>query len=493
MIEQESTPEDLQGPPLSEGESYTPRPARPFAPRGEPDTRAAYKRDWYLANRQRILSDLHAESAESPKKQRTAEWKAKSHKRRSAAAKRHWKTMPTSKRHNLLKNLDAGREKQAAKFAEKRPAWKVIKGRLEGASLIELAERNGTSRVPIRLVVRSVNLPEGKRYRCDRGRPFTRGSGTGLQKSLGFTKDEFAAESGIRNRRIVIWLTAPTKNLDPAEVLTCVELRSREAKRFLDEKSVEGIPRVDRYERAAVLRTLFPRLKAEYKLLLDTIPAVRGFLKQNASDCQEEELANFVIEQAQAEKRGEVPGEDFQTLLCWLPQLMSWLLANQSELKGSELSRLLVLDLLKSTCSCSDLSRRIMQDAVSDAVPFELRRLRDVRRLLSVGSTTGVELPKPVRGASRKPRKSQAFREEVLNTLPRFTSAYEVDRKSKRESLNIDFRMARLHKEGFSPREINAVLESRTPRSAAIHCAATRNKIQLKTAQNLFSISKFPK
>jgi hypothetical protein len=496
MSEPENTPAAIETPePSDEGLhkqeiEYRPRPARPFKARGgSKKNRADLDHEYYLQKREGILTTRHREYT---KKVRTPEERALSKMRMSAAKKQSWKKMLAAKKQNVRRALDAGRAVQLAKFAERRPAWKIIKARLEGALLKEIAAKNGTGLKPIRLVVHSVDLPEGKRYFCDRSRPFTRGSGTEVQKSLGFTMDEFAVELGIRKRRVAIWLTNPTKNLDPSEARGCIKLRNQQAEKFLDEKTIRGLSFVDRYDRAAVLATLFPRLKAEYRLLLDTIPAIRAFLKQSASDCQEEELANFVIERAQEEKRGELPGRNFLALVRWLPQLMPWLLENQSKLKGSELARLLVTDLLAFTCSCSDLSgRTIIGSAVSASnavAALEVRRIRDLRSRIRGGLASAPALPrKKYRHAESWKPKAELFRSHVQATLPTFRAAFRELRQAKRAApLNSTAWRDRLRQEKHSDAEIDAVFLSKTAEAAAIRCAAIRQGLNPKTAQNLY-------
>ena len=48
--------------------------------------------------------------------------------------------------------------------------------------------------------------------------------------------DEFAAELGIRKRRVVIWLTKPTNHLDPSEAVAASKIpRNQQAEQFLDD------------------------------------------------------------------------------------------------------------------------------------------------------------------------------------------------------------------------------------------------------------------
>jgi hypothetical protein len=502
MSPPENTPNTMQTPApskeeLREDENYTPRPPRPFTPRSGSGKLARYKHDRYLANRDRILGDLHAESMKSPKKERTPAWKAKSHKRRSTAAKRHWKKMPAAKRQNALRALDAGRAVQAAEYAEQRRPWEIIKRRLGGEEYNTLVKLFGPK--PVQYCLRGADIPKGKLCLYDRARPFTRGSGTALQKSLGFTKAEFAQRIAIRERRVAIWLTKPDNHLERSEAIKCADLRDKVAKKLLSDDRIRGLSHLDSYSRANVLFTVFPNLKSEYKLLLEIIPEVRAFLKGRESACEEEQLGNFVFDGAQRETRGELSGHDFRVLLRWLPQLAKWILANQARLTASEPTRLLAFDLLATTCFCSP---KIVKAAISNtADPYGAQRMRELIRQHVTITPTSAQIAIAASGTAplpSKPRKkyqhepswkskASLFRAQVQVTLPTFREALRELRQTKRAApLNPTAWRDALRQKKHSDAEIDAVLGSKTSEAAAIRCAAVRRGLKLKTAQNLY-------
>jgi len=209
--------------------------ARPFVPRGGLGKYADYKHRWYLQNRDRILRERIAARRAAPTEP-TPEEKQRSHRRRSTAGKRRWKNASPKERAKILEILRAGRLAGQTKLSAQRREWDAIKLRLGGLSIKGTALKLGLGpkrRKRVRTAIRSVDLPEGKRYLCDRGKPFTRESGTRLCKALGQSYGEFAALIGVRARRPAIWLTNSSKHLDPSEAQRCMDLRDRIAKALL--------------------------------------------------------------------------------------------------------------------------------------------------------------------------------------------------------------------------------------------------------------------
>jgi hypothetical protein len=103
----------------------------------------------------------------------------------------------------------------------------------------------------------------------------------------------------------------------------------------------------------------------------------------------------------------------------------------------------------------------------------------------------------PARGGRRKPRKYQhapswkpkatLFHEQVLVTVPTFCELFRELRQAKRATpLDATVWRDHLRKKKRSEIEIDAVLQSRTAEAAAIRCAAVRERLKLKTAQNLY-------
>jgi len=357
---------------------YQPAPPRPFKSRGGTGKHAAYKHGWYLENRQRILLGRHAKSAKSPKKQRTPEWKARSHKRRSIAAKRHWKKMSATARQKALGILAVGRSLKQAQYSDRRRHWEAVRARLEGASFNTIVAQIGPSLKSVNYCFRSTDLPKGKRYIFHRGHPFTRGDGTQLRESLGLACHEFAQRVGVRERRPMIWLTKPQNHLWPPEALRCMIFRRAVADRLLAGSTRSALRGYDAYDRRAVLMALFPSLRMEYKLLLETIPDLRRFLLDHPS-CSEEEIAKFALQQAQRETNGELQSRGFRFLLWWLPELMPLIVPIQGRFAGDENARFLVYELLAGTCGTSP---KIIKSALSDTVrPAKPRRMRELLRI----------------------------------------------------------------------------------------------------------------
>src|SRR5260370_41105538 len=81
---------------------------RPFKPRGGKGKHAAYKHEWYLENRQRILDIRRAEYAKSPKKLLTPEERAKSTDKMAASKSRGWNRMPATRRQRVRQALQDG-------------------------------------------------------------------------------------------------------------------------------------------------------------------------------------------------------------------------------------------------------------------------------------------------------------------------------------------------------------------------------------------------
>src|SRR5260370_37214627 len=81
---------------------------RPFKPRGGKGKHAAYKHEWDLENRQRILDIRRAEYAKSPKNLLTPEERAKSTDKMAASNRRGWKRMPTTRGKELLQTWKDG-------------------------------------------------------------------------------------------------------------------------------------------------------------------------------------------------------------------------------------------------------------------------------------------------------------------------------------------------------------------------------------------------
>lgn len=325
--------------------------------------------------------------------------------------------MPATKRKRVLRALKAGVATQQEQLAARRRewAWEAVKERLNGGTVRPLLRKYGKG---VLRVLRDGDIPRRKKFVCDRGVLFTRGEGTKLRIALGYTGAEFAkristASHTVSEKRPLIWLTHPEKSMEPAEARECIALRSRVAAKLLADETVRGLSNLDGYDRGGVLATLFPRLRLENLLLLKTVPALIAFLKSRESLCSEKDIGNAVFDLAAAEQSGDTPGDAFRSLLQWLPELISWITANQVRLRADgahqfKSKQSLVFDLLAYSCSCSP---KVVNAAVSykkgTVAPRGMREL--VRRYFPAASENALEVTPPKRRRGPKPKKAAIF------------------------------------------------------------------------------------
>jgi hypothetical protein len=390
--------------------SLTHKPPRPFKSRGGKSEHAAYKHQWYLDHRQAILETRSAEYAKVPKKLLTPDERTKSNRKMAATKRRGWKNMPATKRKRVLQALKDGMTTQQEQLAGRRRewAWEAVKERLNGGTVRPLIRKYGKG---VLRVLRDGDIPRRKKFVCDRGVLFTRGEGTKLRSALGYTGVEFAkristTSHAVSEKRPLIWLTHPEKSMEPAEARECVALRSRVAAKLLADDTVRGLSNLDGYDRGGVLVTLFPRLRMENFVLLKTVPALIAFLKSRESSCSEKEVGDAVFDLAAREKRGEMSGDSFRTLLRW-PELVPWITANQERLRAEVVDRFktkqsLIFDLLAHSCSCSP---KVVKAAVSyQKSHVEPRRMRELIRRYFPDPAANLPAAASVSG-TRKPRK----------------------------------------------------------------------------------------
>jgi hypothetical protein len=276
-----------------------------------------------------------------------------------------------------LTGLNAGRAAQLERFQRERREWDAIALRVNGASLIEIADKLGfgKSRKRVRTAVRSVDLPEGKRYTCDRGQPFTRGSGINLYKALNQTAADFAtlvstAAHPVRERRIMIWFTNRQKNLMPIETQACTNLRDRIARALLAQDGKRGR---DSYDRREILAALFPRFREEYKTLGLSLRGIGALLKENPS-AKESEISAFVIQRAKDEVKGELSTTCYRELIRWLPQLMPTIIAHRAAIRGTKAPHRVAFEILAETMGApTKIVRDAIEEQIKPASPDKMR------------------------------------------------------------------------------------------------------------------------
>jgi hypothetical protein len=279
--------------------------------------------------------------------------------------------------------MEAGRAIQLERFQNERREWDAITLRVNGASLKEIAVKLGfgESRKRVRTAVRSVDLPEGKRYQCDRGQPFTRGFGVELYATLNLARPDFALlvstpEHPVREQRIVIWYTNRKKNLMPIEARACIGLRDKIAYRLLGQDGKRGR---DSYDRRKVLAALFPRFHDEYKTLGQSLRAIGAFLEKN-HEANESDIGAFVIERAKEELRGDVDTNHWRALIRWLPErpsewkqaskdrfppLMAAIIAHRAAITGTKNPHRAAIEIQADTMG---VPAKILRDAIEEQI-----------------------------------------------------------------------------------------------------------------------------
>jgi hypothetical protein len=497
-------------PPVAD-DTYHPQPPKPFVSRGRSGKHAGRLHEYYLQKREKILTERHNKNmrAQDERAEPTAEEQQASHRRRSDAAKRWQKEMSSEAKAASRRRMDAGRAVQLARYKAERREWEAITLRVNGESLKDIATKLGGSRQRVSRAVRSVDLPEGKRYLCDRGQPSTHESAIELCKMLCQSSREFAAlistpNHPVQERRVVILYTNRQGNLDPAEAQLCIDLRDRAARALLS----HGKYGLDGYDRREVLAALFPRYREEYQMLRATLRGVRGFLAANP-DAQESGIAGFVIGQAQAEKRGEFHTSCYRELIRWLPErpadretpkdrlprLMPVIFAHRADIAGSRVLNLVAVEVLADTIGAP---AKIAQKAIVNHVkPAPPKRIRELLRLCP-------ELAQPAPAIRPKPRKIREPRKIVQETseyklaravdgiLPKCQEAIQA-RRASQKSWPADKRRweSEIRKVGFTAQpEIDILIRSRTPAVAAANIIATRKGLIPKSVQNAWSAHK---
>src|SRR5579862_3895004 len=78
------------GTPATDETAYRPPPPRPFVSRGRSGKHAGRRHEYYLQNREKILTERHIKNrrAREQRAEPTAEEKRRTHERRSTAAKK---------------------------------------------------------------------------------------------------------------------------------------------------------------------------------------------------------------------------------------------------------------------------------------------------------------------------------------------------------------------------------------------------------------------
>ena len=276
-----------------------------------------------------------------------------------------------------LRALDVGRAIQLERMQAERREWEAIVLRVNGASLIEIADKLGfgKSRKRVRTAIRAVDLPKGKRYLCDRGQPFTRGSGIALYKTLNQTGGDFARLVStpmlpMRERRIIIWFTKRQCNMVPIEASACVDLRNRIARRLLGQDGTRGR---DSYDRREVLAALFPRFREEYKILGRSLRGIGTLLEDN-SEASESDIAAFVIALAKDEVSGKTGTSCYRELIRWLPHLMPFIVAHRAAIAGAKNPHRVAFEILADTMgSPVSILRDAIEERVRPATPDKMR------------------------------------------------------------------------------------------------------------------------
>jgi hypothetical protein len=466
------------GTPAADETAYCPRPPKPFVSRGGSGKHAGRHHEYYLRKREKILTERHNKNmkAREERAEPTTKEQQASHRRRSDAAKRWQKEMSSEAKAASRRRMDAGRAVQLARYKAERREWEAIRLRLNGASLIEIAEKLGFGKSPVRVrtAVHSVDLPESKRYLFDRGQLFTRGTGVQFYKSLRQSYAEFAAlisEPGrtVRARRIKPWFTNSGYCLDPRDAQACIGLRDRVAKELLA-KDTRRLG-FDSYSRPEVLAALFPRYREEYQLLRATLPSLRTFLESN-SGAGEPEIAAFVIGEAQREKTEKSKSRAFRELVRWLPGLMTVLIRQKTGIAGDLVINRLAVELLAETIGVSLPIVRHVINRRSPPMPPE--RMRDLLRLCP-------ELAQPTPAARSKagaPKKEkqqfEVFGEQWEQIIPRFEQGKRLARDG----------VASLRAGNFSDLEIDCIMGSRNAKTAAIRWISKKQGMNFQTGKN---------
>jgi hypothetical protein len=429
---------------------------------------AARGRKSYLKHRDRILGDLRAKYQ---KPERSLEWKAESHNRRSFAAKLHQKNLGERERQRQQEILSAGRDKMIAEAETDRleNQWDAMKLRLDGAEYETIISSYGSFN-KINRWFRDADIPEGNPCKYDRAYAFTRGSAISLMPSIGCTSPEFARllksrDPRFRERRTIIWFNGKEKKLVPWEAKLCIALRKDVAAKLLADETVRGLSPLEDYNRSRVLVTLFPGLKREHKLVLETLPAVRLFLRATPN-ATEKHIANFIIERAREEKRGDLAGSDFRLLLRWLSELMPWIIAKGARISGEELLGPIAIDLVAYTCDCS---RKIVRSTIyNGALPYDSREMHQlVRNHFSVEPVPAVKVskkggPPALPEKEKRPFTVGAAVEQAVPPFERFLAARRALPKRTRENTRLA-----LIEQGFSQEEVDAGLSAPTAVRAA--------------------------
>jgi hypothetical protein len=120
------------------------------------------------------------------------------------------------------------------------------------------------------------------------------------------------------------------------------------------------------------------------------------------------------------------------------------------------------------------------------------------KKLAPKALSLGIRVSRRSHAESKKPTKkyrhvpvwqpkAKLFYDQVQVTLPTFREAFRELREAKQAApLDPAAWKNRLRQRDRTDAEIEAVLQSKTPVAAAIRCAAVRQGLRLKTAQNLY-------
>lgn len=215
-------------------------------------------------------------------------------------------------------------------------------------------------------------------------------------------------------------------------------------------------------------------MREEYRLLLLALPGLRRFLvaQPDASDL---EVARFFIEQAQREKRGELPTQCFQKLIRWLPerlpdsakaseerlpQLMPVIMKHKTDIAGTALFHRVAVELLADTTGAQ---AKTVRHAVFDRIqPTSPQRMRELLRIYLPPSAK----PKVSKKPGPKPRpdsEKEAFRiaarvNEQISDLERLFGA--VEKSSAKVRANLAMLRTQLIEAAFTEAQVDAALNT---------------------------------